>query len=966
MEKMDTNTLFEQFTVDEIRQVERNTRADIEKKKEDLRLMVGERYRELIEAADTITDMKICSDRIVKSVKEMQNYCTTLRTTHLTKGIGTAIRTQAKDKTCKSTFYSIASQIKLLLDMPEKIWGAIENRQHLRGTQLYLLACHIMSSLQLDGVNQQSTQLLTWFPILSRQWAAVSHFKASILQSCRSMLKDSVMSDEDTSEALCSIILLEDSSPRQVFTEFLLARKTAVQHCFQSAHHGASIKQQVCNVIQLISTTIRQIYTIFYCDENKSGTSPIEKKQGDSPKSDLLLHTLTAVTSLPKNDSEDLLAKEVMGGSYTKHLPASITGFRPSLRTPGVAISAQYLHQSVEEWVDTCVQDVHTGVGRLFNYINTIKGLTSIRDALWELLKQDEDVVDWKVACKSIMNQPLSLWGEFVRPLFLNRAQAIIQDDLDKTTTTIQNTTNQVIQEINSNPDERDIAGFVWTESASDMPNAAAWSGGSSKLPSDAGGLYMKTRAYTNQVQSLCSAFNTKLQKLLEDLSIYTQQADKKENKYQLAGKSGLSMCGPFDRYSDTETLHSFLQLACTKCVHRIIDHVSSHLDTCQKHLAEKKQQPEECTIVVDRSVALGRICLALTELAPNLQICVTIADQKDTKQRQTRAPTKSSWFTRSKPTQAVEITEWDQVKKLLQGKSQEAFSIWGCYTAEAFLDDYNTAMLKCTPATLLASCTQWAEVEIQEETEDGKKISSKIRLPVQCSWYVQSLLFELCAEINRVGGHALSRETICNLVKKVTDSIVDIYQQLLDSKEVVIKLSQPRVLQMLFDLRFVSTIMTGRGDDKKANTAYTAKVEKLIDRFESKIDPFDLDVFTSHFNANLSRHIHRSSILLGALTSLDKHVYSGHKAVQAGRQEHHNILPLSTSQARFNLLPLSSQSTFTLPTNMPRVPQTPLSPSAFKSPPVKETEKFATKSGAFYSRLGSLKTSWLANIGKE
>ncbi|XP_071965469.1 conserved oligomeric Golgi complex subunit 1-like isoform X2 [Antedon mediterranea] len=777
------------------------------------------------------------------------------------------------------------------------------------------------------------------------------------------MLKNSVMSDEDISEALCSIILLEDSSPRQVFKEFLLARKTAVQQCFQTAQHGASIKQQVCNVVQLISTTIQQIYTIFYSDQDDKSEKPTDlKNHNDSSKSDLLLKTLNSVTTLPQNDAEHLLAKE-LSGSFVKHLPTSITGFCPSLRTAAVAISAKHLHQSVDEWIETCVQDVHTGVGRLFNYINTIKGLTAIRDALWELLTQDEDVVDWKVACKHIMSQPLSLWGEFIRPLFLNRAQAILQDDLDKTTSTIQTATNQVIQEINSNPDERDIAAFVWTESVNDMPNTAVWTGATQKA--DAGGLYMKTRAFTNQVQNLCSVFNTQLQKLLEDLSSYTQQqVDKKDTKHQVTSSTGV----PFDRYADTETLHSFLQIACIKCVHRIIEHMSLHLETCQKHLAEKKQLPEDCTIIVDRCLALGRICQAVTELAPNLQVCVTIAEQKNKKQRQSRTPAKSSWFSRSKPAPTVEVTEWNQVKKLLQDKSQEAFSIWGDYTAQAFLDDYQTAVLKCTPATLLAACTQWAAVDIEEETEEGKKISSKIRLPVQCSWYVQSLLFELCSEINRVGGHALSRITICKLVQSVTGGIMNTYKELLTSKELGVQLSQPRVIQLLFDLRFVYEIMSGRGDDKKVNVTYTTEVEKLIDRFESKIDPFDLDVFTVHINSNLSRHIHRSSILLGALASPEKHVYSSHKAVQAGHQEQHNILPLSTSQARFNLLPLSSQSTQILPTSLPRAPQTPLSPSAYKSPPAAKLalEKVTSKSGFFYSRLGSLKTGWLANIGKE
>ena len=57
--EMDTTNMFETYTVGEIREIEKKTRQDIERKKEDLRQMVGERYRDLIEAADTITGKEL-------------------------------------------------------------------------------------------------------------------------------------------------------------------------------------------------------------------------------------------------------------------------------------------------------------------------------------------------------------------------------------------------------------------------------------------------------------------------------------------------------------------------------------------------------------------------------------------------------------------------------------------------------------------------------------------------------------------------------------------------------------------------------------------------------------------------------------------------------------------------------------------------------------------------------------------
>ena len=61
-----------------------------------------------------------------------------------------------------------------------KIWSSVDSGDYLTGTQLYLLARHINTSLHLDS--QRSTKVLSWFPVLTRQWAAISHFKTTILE----------------------------------------------------------------------------------------------------------------------------------------------------------------------------------------------------------------------------------------------------------------------------------------------------------------------------------------------------------------------------------------------------------------------------------------------------------------------------------------------------------------------------------------------------------------------------------------------------------------------------------------------------------------------------------------------------------------------------------------------------------------------------------------------------------------
>lgn len=71
----DPAVLFERYNTEQIRRIERKVRGEIEQKKEELRQMVGERYRDLIDAADTIREMRQCSESVVRSVQDMQHYC---------------------------------------------------------------------------------------------------------------------------------------------------------------------------------------------------------------------------------------------------------------------------------------------------------------------------------------------------------------------------------------------------------------------------------------------------------------------------------------------------------------------------------------------------------------------------------------------------------------------------------------------------------------------------------------------------------------------------------------------------------------------------------------------------------------------------------------------------------------------------------------------------------------------------
>ena len=79
-------------------------------------------------------------------------------------------------------------------DSEFQIWSSLDCEDFLSASRLFLLSQHINTSLQLDS--QHAPNFLYWFPVLNRQWAAISHFKISILQGCRRLLKEPSASDQ--------------------------------------------------------------------------------------------------------------------------------------------------------------------------------------------------------------------------------------------------------------------------------------------------------------------------------------------------------------------------------------------------------------------------------------------------------------------------------------------------------------------------------------------------------------------------------------------------------------------------------------------------------------------------------------------------------------------------------------------------------------------------------------------------
>ncbi|EDO32416.1 predicted protein [Nematostella vectensis] len=519
------------------------------------------------------------------------------------------------------------------------------------------------------------------FPILQRQWAAISHFKESILQGSRALLKDATQTDEATADALCSILLLEESSPRQVFSEFLLARKSALQEIFHPSQHATSIKSQICEVVRVIRTSLYQIYTLFMY--GLDGNSEIHEIK-DNPS--LLFQVLYKVTRRERSDpnSDEEALEGLFGPDFdlvtsARYLPKTVLGYRPHMRSFPATIPLRNIQANCEEWINMCLRDVSSGVAKLLKYIGTLKGLATIRDAIWNLLKEaaaaqaSSDGLTWEDLCRTVLNKDMCLWDTFLRPLFSERAKTILRGLFNATVSSSKNMVTKSMDDLSdyhhTDPMvrwDRDLAGYVWHESANDGPLSILSVGNNATKDKDGGGLTLKSLACTPSIVSLCSSINDKLSVILEDAQ-YLIADPKPDNASPATPKQSIFVPpgtprqssfaqneaghqSPFDRYKDSSKIQTFLQDACFTAFNELLAFIDQLFT---EHKSKLESDTSLCydTTCIDRVLFMGRLCRAVPTQCTHLKHVMqgVVTQTESTPSRGTPRLTRSSSVARRK-----------------------------------------------------------------------------------------------------------------------------------------------------------------------------------------------------------------------------------------------------------------------------------------------------------------------------
>ncbi|TFK36962.1 hypothetical protein BDQ12DRAFT_608918 [Crucibulum laeve] len=417
---LDPDELFTKYTVSEVKSVQQRLRRDADAKQEELRLMVGERYRDLLQASTSIISLAQSSRRVLEALDEAKHAILAQEEPPMPRQSSTSFT--ANDKHLH-TLQVLSAHMKLLLDAPEHLWRLIERKKYLPAAWLFLLARVVHRVLVRDDEqdetwNSQGVDVMTEFPLVQRQWDMVSQFRSQIIHKATLSLREADVSRADTCATLVTLHLL-DSRPLSDTLSALLSQRSKLlqsslswdgaqaintmtsdsRHSNGHARNSAStstrtstreIREAIRKALDTISQTISTARSIF----EETGSQPsllglvLESIHSESTDSSKYAEELPPELHL----TTQALLLTVISSAHFHLLPHSIRQYKPyiDLSSSSSSLPQSQFRQRLNEWFQLSTKQMHTSVEKWFIRLQNVKEVWSVRASIrkWVLVSE--------------------------------------------------------------------------------------------------------------------------------------------------------------------------------------------------------------------------------------------------------------------------------------------------------------------------------------------------------------------------------------------------------------------------------------------------------------------------------------------------------------------------------------------------------------------------------------------------
>uniref|UniRef100_A0A903Z058 Conserved oligomeric Golgi complex subunit 1 n=1 Tax=Anopheles minimus TaxID=112268 RepID=A0A903Z058_9DIPT len=497
---IDVDQLFKQHNIAEIDLVHKRLLNEIELKREELRTMVGERYRDLLKAADTIGDMKESAGSIIGNIDRITARCQQLNDHNLI-GFRTGTDYQRMQKKHRDhNFHGVIVQIKLLTSLPEMIWSRIDNEDYFVATQLFIFARHISTGLSLDTERETMRK----FPVAAKQWQVLSQFFFTIEAACRESLGREELSVAVASKSLASWLLLESCPVEQTLSMFTERRSKAFLDVLdENETVYEKVKDKLLASLKVLVGTVRLFYECFIDDETADDGVGGFQRELQNITGDKAASTIGLIRS------EDPMIMQM--------IPEIIAKFRPRLER--ITLEEEKVRVAVGAFL-TNIETTFTG--RLKRLVSLVPSIKTLHDIKMQAIALEKPLHWGTTIGKLGLPEGTDFYAKFYQRLINDRMQSIIKSAW---TETVQQTRSDVLNLLIVKP--TDLKAFVWKESLEDVPMNLKTALDRS-IPSNRK-LLMKARGYTPGLVALSDTLNGRLQALSRDVESFLSSSGRSE-----------------------------------------------------------------------------------------------------------------------------------------------------------------------------------------------------------------------------------------------------------------------------------------------------------------------------------------------------------------------------------------------------------------------------------------------------
>ncbi|XP_043265758.1 conserved oligomeric Golgi complex subunit 1 isoform X1 [Colletes gigas] len=779
--ELDINKLFEDFTIKEIEGIQKKIQHESDRKKIELRTLVGERYRDLILAADTIGNMKVTSERVISRITNIEDKFRELQKKYLI-GFKMEPVTNQTDRKVEGIQDSVIIQIKILMDIPQHIWSSIESKNLLFATQLYLVAQHINYSLLFEV---GTTELSKKYQIVSKQWDIISQFKNIILNECYNILQSLDVQSESIANCLAALVLLNGSSFSDLLEMLISMRNRAIKFVVTD-ENDSNVKNKIKLCIEILIQTVNLIYSCFIRTNDKSGGL-----------------VLQYITKIQDHEAHSLLSQLDFNQELLQEfLPPVIKQHKLFVQSTPENFLLPDLQKNIKSWLEWVAEFCNLEVAKLLNLIVSIKGLYYVREEAVSINLPE----NWNSIWEELSLPRITFWVEFFQPIISQRVKSIINDKWMETIAALKSDIADLLKKLVHDKfeyPEHDLRWFVWKDSPSDIPQKLTKNGG----PDNRRSLLMKTKGYSPNILKLCESFDASLHALLSDLEQYLYETERVMSIKENLLSTNISLIS--DTFSDRVEIQEHLQTISTSMIQDFISFVKT---TCVNDKPEHGQR-EINTIV------MARFLLALTTLGSNLNKCFTLAKV---------------------PGLTITNMKWQSICDKLK---EESISVWASWAAsyKTKMNEHKRKYISKEPLDgfrIHLVISEWEKVTIEEDSGEGKRIKSEILVPYQPSIQLQKFLTAVSKDLNKIIPHTLPKKVLHEIIEDVAVELLNYYLTALSN----VNLSQKQALQVLFDIKYCTLLMVPRENKTLSDLSARAcdSVLSKIDPFDYDVfNPF-------------------------------------------------------------------------------------------------------------------------------